>query len=162
MTTRLPRVGAVGQDDAKLLRNMPELTTSLLEIEEQVRALEKVREGTPTLSTDYVLDRLLLPLLAIAKQGPGVVTIAGALRELSRQQGTEVSPKYLTRKLSALGRRSRLEVWRDQGLAEQTDEGIWLINRAALASIPAGLDSDEHNMEDAAAAAAEELYDACA
>lgn len=149
-------MAAIGQDGPDRNRSMPELT-SLTEIEERIRALELSREGVPMLSTAYVLDRLLLPLLEIARRGPGALTFTGALRELSRIKARAVSEKYLTRSLASLGGRSRLEAWQEQGLAEQTEEGIWLISRAALAE-PAVWDEEEDAQEVDSEAAAEELY----
>jgi hypothetical protein len=149
-------MAAIGQDGPERNRSMPELT-SLNEIEERIRALELNREGVPTVSTAYVLDRLLVPLLEIAKRGPGALTLTGALRELSQMKARAVSEKYLTRSLASLGGRSRLEVWREQGLAEQTEEGIWLISRAALAE-PAVWDEEEDAQGVDPEVAAEELY----
>lgn len=142
--------------------DMPELLTTLSEIEERVRGLDKNRKGIPALGTDYVLDNLVLPLLALARSGARWVTRRDAERQISKALGRTISENYLSAELRMLGGRSRLKMWEEQGLAYRSEDGIWLISEFAILAVRkgAGTRAATDPLDPDAAAAA--LYDEAA
>jgi hypothetical protein len=44
------------------------------------------------------------------------------------------SPKYFEAKLRSLGGKNRLETWKEQGFADQTNRSLWLISPVMVAA----------------------------
>ena len=86
-----------------------------------------------------VVEKLLEPIERILEEqrmdGRDWVTFREALRITGRSAGYFEAPQ------KRLGGRSRLEAWAADGLAEQTEEGIWLIHRSVLEPHPAAPDT---------------------
>ena len=76
-------------------------------------------------SAALVIAKLVLPVLRLievmeAHRGDRWRTLTEAMRESGRGRN------YFEKPIAAAGGRSRLELWRDEGLADRTEEGIWL------------------------------------
>jgi hypothetical protein len=56
------------------------------------------------------------------------LTVTEAINDTDRNR------KYFDKRLRSLSGRSRLEMWRDEGLADRTADGIWLLNPVCVAS----------------------------
>jgi len=83
-------------------------------------------------SAALVIAKLVLPVLRLievmeAHRGDRWRTLSEAMRESGRTRN------YFEKPLAAAGGRNRLEVWRDEGLADRTEEGIWLISPIKVA-----------------------------
>jgi hypothetical protein len=79
-------------------------------------------------SAALVIAKLVHPILALldamqTNRGERWRTLSEAMND------TGLCRNYFEKPLASLGRRSRLEVWREEGLADRAgEEGIWLIS----------------------------------
>ena len=110
---------------------MTEQFTTLIQGARRVR--DDIENGQCQFSDGFLERHLLLPIealeVAMTDRSGRWWTLKEAIRETGR------NPKYFDRPLRSLGGRSRLEDWRDSGLAEQTEEGLWLIAPVALMKV---------------------------
>lgn len=91
-----------------------------------------------TIPAQAIIDKLENPFHDLKEQAMGQgrdwFTRQEAMMRTNRSAG------YFEDRLSRLGGRSRLEAWREEGLAEQTraegasGRGVWLIHASALAA----------------------------
>lgn len=96
----------------------------------QIRAL--ARDGQDTLTMRFVLARVVIPLLQLIRametnRGERWKTLAEALRESGRGRN------FFEKPLAGLDGKNRLEAWRVEGLADRTEEGLWLISPIKVA-----------------------------
>ncbi len=88
---------------------------------------ENARDGYESLPMRVTMSRLVTPLLGLVaemdeRRGERWLL----LEEAMARSGW--SRKWFDKPLRSLGRRSRLQVWEEEGLAEQAATGIWLIS----------------------------------
>jgi hypothetical protein len=97
--------------------------------------LDLARRRHTIFMADYLLPALVHPLLDLLdamenNRGERWRTLAEAVRESERGKN------FFEKRLARYGGRCRLEVWQEEGLADRTAEGLWLISpiRVAQAS----------------------------
>jgi hypothetical protein len=108
------------------------------------RFIRFVQDGQDQFAARLVMARLVHPLLQLldameSNRGERWRTLAEAIRE------TGNTKNWFEKALKSRGDRCRLECWRDEGLAEQTLEGLWMICPIALAT--ARLEEAEEHVE---------------
>jgi hypothetical protein len=105
-----------------------DLAKAAEQVEELARVLE---DGEVSMSGKLVMARLVVPFREVMKRLNDLK--AGRwllLQECMRKTGCK--RPYFDKPLVSLGGRSRLEKWREEGSAEQSEEGVWLVNPAVL------------------------------
>lgn len=84
------------------------------------------RRGQRDFSAPLVLADLVEPFLelitAMETKAVRWLTLSEAINQSRRNR------KYFEKELASLGGRSRLKLWREEGLAEKADGTIWLIH----------------------------------
>lgn len=108
--------------------------------------LEAAEKGQGSLSVKLILARLAHPILELldameANKGIRFRTFSEALRESGKTKN------YFEKELKSLGGRSRLEAWSQEGFADQTDEGLWLISPIKVAEARGDEDSESDASE---------------
>lgn len=99
--------------------------------ERALRIQEMAEDGQKSFSRRLVLTRLVTPLLQLIEAG--MENRSG--RWLTLEEAVTASGKhrkYFDKPLKSLGGRSRLQVWREDGYADQTSTGLWLISPTVL------------------------------
>lgn len=89
--------------------------------------LANARDGYESLPMRVAMSRLVTPLVALVdamdeRRGERWLLLEEVM------QKTGWSRKWFDKLLKSLGNKSRLQVWQDEGLAEQAATGIWLIS----------------------------------
>lgn len=96
-------------------------------MEDAKRLMWLALKGQDEFSAKIILALVIYPTLDLLEsmettQGERWRTLAEAIRE--SQRGRNFFEKRRARK----GGTSRLEAWKDEGFADQTEEGVWLIS----------------------------------
>lgn len=112
--------------------------TDVMELRETATdVIRFARRGQEEFSARLVVADLVHPLLRLidameTQRGERWRTLSEAMADSGRRRN------YFERRLVSLGHRTRLEAWRESGLADRTPEGLWLISPAALAEVKRG------------------------
>jgi hypothetical protein len=116
--------------------------------------LRFANKGQETFSSRMILAEVVHPILELlnameTNRGQRWLTMDEALTESGR------SPNYFEKKTPSLGGKNRLETWKEQGFADQTSKGLWLISPVMVAAAK----KDVAGEDEAAAGAPDDTQD---
>jgi hypothetical protein len=134
--------------------NLTELRRTLDDV------LRFANKGQEIFSSRMILAEIVHPTVELlnameTNRGQRWLTMEEAVSESGRTHN------YFEKKLRSLGGRNRLETWKEQGFADQTGKGLWLISpvmvtaatkdtageeEAARAGAPADSESEVNNI----------------
>ena len=90
------------------------------------------RKGQRSISAKLVMALLVHPIVEVLEdmeqaKGQRWLTLKEAIRMSGRARN------YFEKPLARRGGRSRLQIWKAEGLADQTEDGLWLISPLVVA-----------------------------